>query len=92
MTKLLAKLNAFREAEARKFVETNYPYYGNITTINLTILKGGVQSNVIPGGMQATIDMRNSIDTDLNDVKQQVSNQAGTHFLIGVCKEIFSLN
>lgn len=96
MTRLLAKINAFRDEEQRKFAKVNYPYYGNITTINLTILrgllfdichllfyqlsksyswlKGGVQYNVIPAEMRATFDMRNSIGTDLNEVKQQVSD------------------
>lgn len=79
MTKLLAKINAFREEEERKFAKVNYPYYGNITTINLTILRGGVQYNVIPAEMRATFDMRNSIETDLNDVKQQVSEISSTN-------------
>lgn len=73
MTRLLAKINAFRDQEQRKFAKVNYPYYGNITTINLTILKGGVQYNVIPSEMSATFDMRNSVETDLNQVEQQVS-------------------
>lgn len=76
MTKLLAKINAFREEEEKKFARVNYPYYGNITTINLTILKGGVQYNVVPAEMRATFDMRNSIETDLNYVKQQVSDES----------------
>lgn len=39
MTKLLEKINAFREEEMRKLNVLKYPY-GNVTTINLTMLKG----------------------------------------------------
>lgn len=74
MTNLLAKLNAFRDEEQRKFSKANYPYYGNITTINLTILRGGVQYNVIPAEFRATIDMRTSIEIDLNGIEQQVND------------------
>lgn len=73
MTRLLSKINAFRDQEQNKLAKASYPYYGNITTINLTILKGGVQYNVIPAEMRATFDMRNSIEWNLNDVEQQVS-------------------
>lgn len=75
MTRLLAKINEFRDQEQKKFAKASYPYYGNITTINLTILKGGVQYNVIPAEMKATFDMRNSVQMNLNDVEQQVSHK-----------------
>lgn len=71
MTNLLVKLNEFRDEEMRKFMELKYPY-GNVTTINLTILKGGVQYNVIPSEMRATFDVRVSVNTDLDVFEQQV--------------------
>lgn len=71
MTKLLNKLNKFREEEMRKLNVLKYPY-GNVTIINLTILQGGVQNNVVPAEMTATFDMRISINTDLNEFEQQV--------------------
>lgn len=88
MTKLLAKLNAFRDEEQRKFAKANYPYYGNVTTINLTILKGGLANNVVPPEMRATVDMRNSIQTDLNKVVQQVSE----YLFESVIHNIFSVD
>lgn len=73
MTNLLAKLNEFRDEEQRKFEKLDFPFYGNSTTINLTILKGGVQYNVIPAEFKAIIDMRTPVETDLNEIEQQVS-------------------
>ena len=43
-----------------------------VTSINLTILKGGVEYNVIPAEMSATINLRFSIDTDLDAFERQV--------------------
>lgn len=71
MTHLLAKLNEFRDEEMRKFMKLKHPY-GNVTTINLTIIKGGVQYNVIPSEMRATFDIRVSVNSDLDDFEQQV--------------------
>lgn len=71
MTNLLEKLNEFRDEEMKKFMEWKYPY-GNVTTINLTILNGGVAYNVIPSEMRATFDVRVSVNTDLNEFEQQV--------------------
>lgn len=45
-----------------------------MTTINLTIVKGGVQDNVIPAEMRAVVDMRISVNTDLDEFEKQVYN------------------
>lgn len=71
LTKLLVKMNKLRDEEMRKLTELNYPY-GNITTINLTILKGGVAINVVPAEFSATFDIRMSVNTDLNEFEQLV--------------------
>lgn len=55
----------------RKLNELKYPS-ANVTVINLTILKGGVANNVVPAVMNATFDIRVSINADLNKFEQQV--------------------
>lgn len=75
MSRLLTKMNEFRSEEMRKYTEQKLPY-GNITTINLTVLKGGVQVNVIPAEMTATVDIRVSVNTDLNAFDQMVLSAA----------------
>lgn len=71
---VIGKLSEYRKNEARKLHELNYPE-GNVTSINLTILKGGIENNVIPAEMSATYDIRISIDTDLNEFEQMVENE-----------------
>lgn len=65
------KLTEYRTEEKRKLKELKYPY-GNVTSINLTILKGGIQNNVVPAEMSAIFDMRISVNTDLDEFEQMV--------------------
>lgn len=66
-----SKFMEFRKEELKKLNELKYPY-GNVTTINLTVLRGGVENNVIPAQMRATFDIRISINTDLEEFEHQV--------------------
>lgn len=51
--------------------ELKYPE-ANVTSINLTMLKGGVATNVIPAELSATFDIRVSINGDVDELEQQV--------------------
>lgn len=73
---LLGKLTEYRQKEKRKWKELHQPD-GNVTAINLTVVKGGIQRNVIPAEISATFDMRLSVNTDLDEFEQQV----GTPFI-----------
>lgn len=60
-----------RKQELKKLTDLKCSY-GLLTSINLTILKGGLQRNVVPAEMSATFDIRLSIDTDINEFEQRV--------------------
>lgn len=66
-----SKFMEFRREEQRKLNDLKYAY-GNVTTINLTVLKGGIENNVIPAQMMATFDIRVSISADLDAFEYQV--------------------
>lgn len=68
---LLNKLYELREIEAKKYAESKN--FENITSINLTIMKGGIQTNVIPPVLSATFDMRLAINLDHDEFEQQVN-------------------
>lgn len=68
---VVGKLTEFREIEKKKFREQHYSN-GNVTSINLTILKGGLQSNLIPAEMTATFDMRLAVNSNIDDFEKQV--------------------
>jgi len=69
---VLNKFMEFRKEEMKKLNELKYPY-GNVTTINLTKLKGGVENNVIPAEMSATFDIRISINVDIDEFEQMIA-------------------
>lgn len=68
---VIGKMSEYRAKEKQKLQDLKYPE-GNVTSINLTIVKGGVANNVIPAALSATFDMRISTNTDLNAFEQQV--------------------
>lgn len=47
---------------------------GDVTTVNLCILKGGVQSNVVPPELSAIFDVRLAVDVDHDAFEKMVIN------------------
>lgn len=68
---VVAKLLEMRKSEMER-MNTNGLPYGKVTTINLTILKGGVQSNVVPPQLTATFDIRLDVDIDHAEFERNV--------------------
>lgn len=68
---LISRLMERREAEVRKLIESNDDYT-NVTSINLTVLKGGVQGNVIPPELSVVFDIRLAIDADHDAFEEDV--------------------
>lgn len=54
----------FRETQVKELEGKPPNHLANVTTVNLTKVQGGVQSNVIPPQMTLTFDMRLAIDVD----------------------------
>lgn len=71
---ILSKMYEFRENEKKKLNELKFPY-GNVTSSNLTLLKGGVANNVIPAELRVTFDIRVSVNTDPDALEQQVGQR-----------------
>lgn len=46
---------------------------GDVTTLNLTILQGGVQINVVPMNLSASFDVRLSINVDHTEFEKMVT-------------------
>lgn len=46
-----------------------------VTAINLTMMKGGMQENVVPAEMSLTFDIRLAIDVDHDAFEQQVRDK-----------------
>lgn len=63
----------FRSKEAGKLKDHTY-FLGDITTINLTSLQGGVKNNVLPPEIVVGFDMRISADADHKDIENWIND------------------
>lgn len=69
---MLDKMTKLRQREAQRLKDNPQLTQGDITTVNLTMLEGGLQSNVVPSEMRITFDMRLAIDIDHDAFEAQV--------------------
>ncbi|XP_065365133.1 aminoacylase-1-like [Calliphora vicina] len=69
---ILNKMMEFREHESKRLESNPNLTIGDVTTVNLTTLSGGVQSNVIPPFMQMGFDIRLAITVDHAEFEKQV--------------------
>lgn len=61
-----------RDVEERKLESNSNLGIGDVTTVNLTMLNGGVQNNVIPGELTIVFDIRLAVDVDHNEFERMV--------------------
>ncbi|KAG5898148.1 hypothetical protein JTB14_034004 [Gonioctena quinquepunctata] len=78
VTYLLNKLFEFRKQQQQKLKDNPTWTIGDVTTINLTQMRGGVQSNVIPPELVIVIDCRVPITVDIKKWEETLN---------GWCKE-----
>lgn len=71
MEKVVSKMMERREIEVEKLNASNSDYT-NVTTINLTVLKGGVQGNVIPPELSVMFDVRLAVNADHDAFQRDV--------------------
>lgn len=71
---MLDKMMQLRQREAQRLKDNPKLTPGDITTVNLTMLEGGLQSNVVPSEMRITFDLRLAIDVDHDAFEEQVRN------------------
>lgn len=65
----------FRDVEERKLESNSNLHIGDVTTVNLTMINGGVQNNVIPGEMSIVFDIRLAVDVDHSDFERMVTKR-----------------
>lgn len=61
---ILDRMMDFRAEQVEKLKNNPEFSVGDVTTVNLTIISGGVQSNVVPSSLSALFDCRLAIDVD----------------------------
>lgn len=69
---IIEKMMDFRAHEVDRLERHPEMLVSNVTTINLTMLSGGVQANVVPPELSVTFDMRIAIDVDHQKLEAQL--------------------
>ncbi|XP_037936843.1 aminoacylase-1A-like [Teleopsis dalmanni] len=69
---ILNKMMTLREQESKRLESDSSLTIGDVTTVNLTKIHGGVQSNVIPPLLEACFDIRLAITVDHKEFENQV--------------------
>jgi len=78
---MINKLLAYRAQEKARLEADPNKTLGDVTTVNLTIINGGVQTNVVPDKFELTFDIRITPTTDIvqfeKDIRQWMT-EAGS--------------
>lgn len=75
MRHILDRMMDYRAQQAEKLKNNPEFTIGDVTTVNLTILSGGVQSNVVPPTLTALFDCRLAVDVDHYAFENMVSSR-----------------
>ncbi|XP_074861246.1 aminoacylase-1 isoform X2 [Carettochelys insculpta] len=70
--RVTSSLLQFRDSEQQRMQQDKHLTLGDITTINLTMLSGGVACNVVPSELSATFDIRLPPTLDLQAFEEQL--------------------
>ncbi|XP_034663775.1 aminoacylase-1-like [Drosophila subobscura] len=66
------KLMEFRKSQLQRLADDKSLEIGDVTTVNLTQLRGGVQSNVVPPLLEVVFDIRIAITVDITALEKQI--------------------
>lgn len=69
---MINKFMEFRKNEMDKLKNNPNLKMGDVTAVNLTMIEGGTQTNVVPPEMRVTFDIRVAIDVDHDAFDRQV--------------------
>lgn len=70
---IIDRMMDFRENEVKKLENNPEFTIGDVTTVNLTIMQGGVQVNVLPPVLEIRFDVRLALDVDHSEFEATVN-------------------
>lgn len=77
---LINKFLNFRKSEEQRLKHNPNFTIGDVTTVNITTIKGGIQQNVVPPEITMSVDARMSVNIDYEQFDRDIINwckQAG---------------
>jgi len=69
---MINKLLAYRAQEKARLEADPTKTLGDVTTVNLTIMEGGVQTNVVPDKFKLTFDIRITPTTNIEEFEKDI--------------------
>jgi len=69
---IVNKMMEFRSSQVKMLARDSSLFFGDVTTVNMTIVNGGVQNNVVPAMLEVVFDLRIAIDVDLDGLEKQI--------------------
>ena len=77
---LMNKFLSFRKSEEQRLENNPNLTIGDVTTVNITTINGGIQQNVVPPEISMSVDARMSVNIDHEQFEQDMNDwckQAG---------------
>ncbi|XP_053156743.1 aminoacylase-1 [Hemicordylus capensis] len=74
MHRVITSLLEFREREKQRLKSEKHLTLGDVTSLNLTMLNGGISFNVVPSEMSAAFDIRIPPTVDLKAFEEQLTS------------------
>ncbi|XP_038213797.1 aminoacylase-1-like [Zerene cesonia] len=74
MRYIIDKFMDLRQESKKKLEDNPQLTIGDVTTVNLTMLEGGIQNNVVPEKLSASFDMRLALSVDFNEFENMIKN------------------
>lgn len=69
---IIDKMMDYRQGQVQKLENNPEFMIGDVTTVNLTILSGGLQINIVPAMLTASFDIRLALDVDHSEFEAMV--------------------
>lgn len=70
---MMTKFSEFRASQVNKLEQNPNLLVGEVTTVNLTMIEGGYQSNVVPSEMKCVYDVRIALDVNIDEFENMES-------------------
>ena len=83
---LINKLLGYREEQKKKFEADPDSTLGDVTTVNLTTMSGGVQQNVVPNEFVIGFDIRITPTTNLKEFENMIRKWCDEHRYVTGCE------
>ncbi|XP_045499175.1 aminoacylase-1-like [Colias croceus] len=74
MRYIIDKFMDLRQESKKKLEDNAQLTIGDVTTVNLTMLEGGIQNNVVPEKLSASFDIRLALSVDFTEFENMIKN------------------